>query len=82
MTEEEILKRANEICAPHNIKAEILGGIKSVGVQGDGRTYTPVICLILDEKFSDWEIFAKLSNQISSELPINRITLEMARLKK
>lgn len=79
MEKEEILRRANEICAPHNITAEIMEGILSVGVQGDGRTYTPVICLKGD--FSNWEILAELSNKISSELPINRITYEMARLE-
>lgn len=80
-TSEEILKKANEICAPHNIKAEFLGENKTVGVQGDNRTYTFVICLIFQEEFRNWEILEKLSNQISSELPINRITLEIARLK-
>lgn len=80
-TSEEILKRANEICTPHNIRAEFLGENKTVGVQGDNRTYTFVICLILYEEFKNWEILAELSNQISSELPINRITLEMACLK-
>lgn len=80
MTNEEILKRANEICNPYNVTVEIMEGISSVGVQGDGRTYTPVICLKSD--FQNWDILAELSNRISSELPINRITYEITSLEQ
>ena len=76
MTIEEIVARANVIVAPYGLKAEILKGIHSVGVGGDNRTYTPVICL--KGKFPGWDVLATLSTEISNALPINRVTFETA----
>lgn len=76
MTTEEIVERVNVIVTPYGLEAEILEGINSVGVGGDNRTYTPVICL--RGEFPGWEVLAKLSTEISNTLPINRVTFETA----
>ena len=80
MTDEEILEKANAIVASHDLMAEFLGDAHSVGVGGDNRTYTRVICLV--GPFPGWDVLAQLSTEISNTLPINRVTYEMARRKK
>lgn len=77
MEKEEILARANEIVVPYELRAEIFEDpIRSVGVGGDERTYTPVINLI--GSFPGYEILAKISSEISNTLPINRVTFQLA----
>ena len=76
MERKEILKRANKIVAPYGLRAEILGDIHSVGVGGDTRSYTPVINLIGPHPGN--EVLAQLSNKIGNELPINRVTFQLA----
>lgn len=76
MEKEEILRRANKIVAPFRLKAEILGGINSVGVGGDSRSYTPVINLIGPHPGDD--ILVNISNRLGNELPINRVTFQIA----
>ena len=75
MDESEILERANKMASPHGLKAEILGeDLFSVGVGGDQRSYTPIICLV--GPFPGWDVIEKVSTQISNELPINRVTYQ------
>lgn len=76
MTNEEILSRVNEIVAPYKLVAEIFGGIRSVGVQGDERSYTPVVNLI--GPFPGWETLDTIKSEISNTLPINRVTYQIA----
>ena len=76
MDNEEILQRVTEMVAPHGLRAEIFPGIFSVGVQGDDRTYTPVVNLIGPHPGND--VLATLGTRISNELPINRVTFEIA----
>lgn len=75
MDEQEILRRANELVASYGLRAEIMPGIFSVGVQGDGRTYTPVIELIGTHPGN--ELLRKISTELSNTLPINRVTIRL-----
>lgn len=77
MSEEEILRIANEIAIPYGLKAEIFPDIFSVGVQGDGRTYTPVIVLV--GLFPGHDVWDYISREISSRTSVNRVTVEIAR---
>lgn len=69
-----VIAAANKISLPHGLVSDLLGGgeIMSTGVQGDARTYTPVIVLI--GWFPGWEVLSKVSNQITNTLPVNRVT--------
>jgi hypothetical protein len=80
MTEEEIVAAANVIVAPHGLQAEILGGIKRVGVQGDERTYGPV--LVLTGPYPTNEVLAEISSQLTNKLPVTGVTIETARRKE
>ncbi len=75
MKEKEILRKANEIVAPYGLRAEIFPDLLSVGVQGDNRTYTPIINLIGPHPGN--EVLSKLSTEISNTLPINRVTIQI-----
>jgi GMP synthase (glutamine-hydrolysing) len=65
----------------------LLADVRSVGVQGDGRTYGHPIVLrpvsSEDAMTADWarlpyELLAKLSNRITNEVPqVNRVTLDI-----
>ena len=65
----------------------LLADVRSVGVQGDGRTYGHPIVLrpvsSEDAMTADWsrlpyELIAKISNRITNEVPeINRVTLDV-----
>ncbi|MEK7150646.1 MAG: hypothetical protein AAB783_00400 [Patescibacteria group bacterium] len=77
--EPEILARANEIAQRYGLSVEIPEGIQSVGVGGDERTYTPIVFLI--GPFPGWEVIEKISSEISSTLPINRVTYQIAKAK-
>lgn len=75
MSEQEILQKANEMIASHGLTAEILPDLFSVGVQGDGRTYTPILNLIGPHPGND--VLKKLSTELSNNLPINRVTIQI-----
>jgi GMP synthase (glutamine-hydrolysing) len=65
----------------------LLADVRSVGVQGDGRTYGHPIVLrpvsSEDAMTADWarlpyELLAKISNRITNEVPqVNRVTLDI-----
>lgn len=76
MTNREVLEMANNIVAPHGLRAEFLEGVCSVGVGGDCRTYTGVLVLIGEYPSSD--ILGSLATQIGNITHINRITIELA----
>ncbi len=75
MNDQEILQKANELVAPYGLRAEIFPDLFSVGVQGDGRTYTPIINLIGPHPGD--EVLKKLSTEISNTLPVNRVTIQI-----
>ena len=68
---------ADKIAMQFNLTAEVFEGPRSVGVGGDMRTFTPVVNLIGD--FPGHEVLATVSNRITSELPVNRVTFQLAR---
>lgn len=76
-----VLRQANEIAAPHGFRVEYFPGeegpITSVGVEGDERVDLPVVCLTGDS--TDQELWATLSARLTNELPIGRVTVELAR---
>ncbi len=65
----------------------LLAGVRSVGVQGDGRTYGhPVVLRPVtseDAMTADWarlpgEVLAAISTRITNEVPeINRVVLDV-----
>lgn len=75
---EEVLLRANRIVSQYGLHAEFLAGIYSVGVQGDERSYLPVLCLV-GPMHIDNPHLPKISTELTNTLPINRVTLETAR---
>lgn len=83
MNEEEALRIAREIAAQHNLAVEFLSDdekVRTVGVQGDNRTYARPVALT--GEFPGWEVIAKVSSEISSRTPINRVTWEVARRRE
>jgi len=69
----EILTKANELASAYGLKAEFLSDDAfSVGVQGDQRTYTPVINLIGPWPGND--VLRRLSTEISNTVKVNRVT--------
>ena len=75
MNNEDLLRRANEIVAPYGLQAELLPDIFSVGVQGDNRSYLPVI--VLKGPFPGWDVIQKVSTEIPNTLPVNRVTYDI-----
>jgi hypothetical protein len=69
----EILVKANELASAYGLKAELLSDDAfSVGVQGDQRTYTPVITLV-----GPWPgnvALRRLSTEICNTVKVNRVT--------
>ena len=67
----------------------LLGDVRSVGVQGDGRTYGhPVVLRPVsseDAMTADWtrvpyDVLASISTRITNEVPeVNRVALDMTR---
>ena len=65
----------------------LLAGVRSVGVQGDGRTYGhPVVLRPVnseDAMTADWarlpfDLLARISNRITNEVPeVNRVVLDV-----
>lgn len=76
MSEDEILRIANEVAAPHGLAAEIFSDIHSVGVRGDDRSYSPVVNLI--GPFPGHNALAEISSAITSRTPVNRVTFQLA----
>jgi GMP synthase (glutamine-hydrolysing) len=93
-----ILREADAIAREEVTKAELdesiwqfpvvlLADVRSVGVQGDGRTYGHPIVLrpvsSEDAMTADWsrlpyELLAKISNRITNEVSaVNRVTLDI-----
>jgi hypothetical protein len=72
---DEILRQINDIVRPYWLSAEY-SEAHSVGVQGDARTYTPVIVLV--GPYPGHLILRKLSNKITNNTPVNRVTFELA----
>lgn len=76
-----VLRQANEMAQPYGFRAEYFPGgeglIRTVGVTGDERAYLPVLCLIGPNP--DQEVWAMLSTKITNDLPIGRVTIELAR---
>ena len=64
----------------------LLADVRSVGVQGDGRTYGhPIVlrpvssedAMTADWSRLEWSLVAKISNQITNQVPqINRVVLD------
>jgi len=77
LTEAEIVTRANEVVGPYGLRAEVMPDINSVGVQGDGRVYLPVLNLIGPMQTDDPRL-PVLSSVLTNTLPISRVTLEIA----
>ena len=73
---EAIIEEVDKIVAPYGLHAEILGDRCSVGVGGDERSYTLTVNLI--GVFPGNEVLARLSSEISSTLPINRVTFQLS----
>jgi len=68
----KVSSRAQEICQQYNIKSHILP-IKSVGVQGDNRTYAHPLAIWGE---NNWEQLDKISTNITNSVPeINRVVL-------
>lgn len=79
MENSEILRITNEIVGPHGLRAEFLGNpdeVRSVGVGGDFRTYTPILALI-GLRPPDDETLARVSTEISNRTPVNRVTFQL-----
>jgi GMP synthase PP-ATPase subunit len=77
MSDEEILKKANEISVRHGLTAELLDGIRSVGVRGDERAYLPVIVLV--GEFPGWDVIERVSSEITNTIDVGRVAFESAR---
>ena len=75
MNNEELLRKANEIAAKYGLQAELLPDIFSVGVQGDARSYLPVI--VLKGTFPGWDIIQRVATEIPNVLPVNRVTYDI-----
>ncbi len=77
MVKEEIIRRVNEIVAPYGLHAEIFEGIKSVGVGGDARSYTPVVNII--GPFPGYDVLSKISSEITNVVSVNRVTFQIGK---
>ena len=67
---EKVEARANEIAAWYNLSAKVLP-VKSVGVQGDSRTYRNPVALSGE---ADWEILEEVSTKLTNKVKeINRV---------
>lgn len=70
----DLLTRANNIATKYHLRAELLP-VHSVGVQGDERTYRPVVVLI--GPFPGWDIIEKVSSELTNTLELNRVTYQI-----
>ena len=66
----KVNEKINDICAKFSLKGKVLP-IKSVGVQGDARTYRHP-CVVIGE--ADWKILEKVSTELTNNVKeINRV---------
>ena len=73
---EEIARRVTGIVARYHLLASVPEGIFSTGVQGDERTYTPIVMLI--GKMPDYDVLEKISSEITNTMPVNRVVISIA----
>jgi hypothetical protein len=71
----DIKRRVEEIISLHDLTVDVPRGIFAVGVQGDERSYTPVV--ILRGQMPEKLVLDKISNKISNTLPVSRVTFEI-----
>ena len=71
---DELLRKVNEIAAKYGLWAEFFPEVLSVGVQGDNRTYLPVV--VLKGPFPGWDVIERVSTEIPNMLPVNRVTYD------
>lgn len=76
MEDSDILRVANEIAAPHGLRAELLPGVKRVGVAGDSPTYKPVVALV--GSFPGHDVLASVSTKISNRTEGCTVSFELA----
>jgi GMP synthase PP-ATPase subunit len=76
MNKKEIVRQASDIAKKYNLLAELEIRVKSIGVQGDNRTVTPVI--ILSGPFPGYEKLEEVSTTITNSLPINRVIYDIS----
>lgn len=74
----EMLVAINALAGEYGLKAEFLGDAHSVGVQGDARTYTPVVVLMGPHPGDDK--LAELGSKIWNSVHINRVTFDITSL--
>jgi GMP synthase (glutamine-hydrolysing) len=84
---QEELRQAGLAGSVWQFPVVLLADVRSVGVQGDGRTYGHPIVLrpvsSEDAMTADWsrlpyDLLAKISNRITNEVPeVNRVTLDI-----
>lgn len=68
---QEVIQRINKLCVPFGLTGVILP-IRSVGIQGDARSYKHPVALM--GKFPGWDLLEQLSTQITNTIPeINRV---------
>jgi len=81
----EIIPNATEIENKINQQFQILNKIlpiKSVGVQGDSRTYRHPVSIFLNNQDINWENLEKVSTEITNQYPdINRVLLCLSHSK-
>ena len=71
----DVESKINELISEYNLTARVLP-VKSVGVQGDARTYAHP-CLITGD--ADWEILASVSTNITNRFPeVNRVVYQIS----
>ncbi len=71
---DEINQKINKICSKYGLKGEVLP-IKSVGVQGDKRTYSHPAVIY---NSLDFDVLEKLSTELTNKIPeINRVILHL-----
>jgi len=72
------LGKINEIVKSSGLKARYVGHFRSVGVTGDARAYSRIVCLY-GERMPQHVILEELSRKISNETPVTRVVVEIAR---
>ena len=75
MDNDELLRGANEIAVKHNLKAEFLGDVRTVGVRGDDRSYLPTV--VLTGLFPGWDVLEQVSSEITNKLDIGKVTYDI-----
>lgn len=71
----EMLMQINVLATKYGLRAEFVGDIRSVGVQGDARTYTPAVVLI--GPYPGDEQLDELSRKIWNGVNVNRVTFDI-----